>query len=181
MDDFTFLTGEVIPVPDVEALDGLATQHLPWCFGCGAENEHGLGIRPRYLGNKVIGELDFAKRFQGGPGVVHGGATAAFFDDLMGFVMIAHQQPAVTAKIEINYLRPIPLGLILRAEAWLAVQHGRKLWAESVGFDHQGNTYVEARALFIPISLDHFADTIQHMDPAHRDRISLFDKDEYYP
>ena len=99
----------------------------------------------------------------------------------MGFVMIAHQRPAVTARLEINYLRPIPLGLTLRAEAWLAAQEGRKLLAESVGFDNGGNTYVEARALFIPISAGHFADTIQHMDPAHRARIARFDSDEYYP
>ncbi|MDR9451270.1 MAG: PaaI family thioesterase [Acidimicrobiia bacterium] len=181
MDRLRYLTGEVIPVPDAEVLADLATQHLPWCFGCGSENEHGLGVRPRYEGNKVVGELDFPERFQGGPGVVHGGAAAAFFDDLMGFVMIAHQRPAVTARLEINYLRPIPLGLTLRAEAWLAAQEGRKLLAESVGFDNGGNTYVEARALFIPISADHFADTIQHMDPAHRARIARFDSDEYYP
>ncbi len=181
MDRLRFLTGEVIPVPDVGALAGLVTEHLPWCFGCGSENEHGLGIRPHFDGAKVVGELDFAKRFQGGPGVVHGGAAAAFFDDLMGFVMIAHQRPAVTAKLEMNYLRPIPLGMTLRAEAWLTAQEGRKMWAESVGFDTDGNTYVEARALFIPIKADHFADTIQHMDPAHRARISRFDKDQYYP
>lgn len=181
MDDLRFLTGEVIAVADPQASSGLPTQHLLWCFGCGSENEHGLGVRPRYEGDKVVGELEFAKRFQGGPGVVHGGAAAAFFDDLMGFVMIAHQRPAVTAKLEMNYLRPIPLGLTLRAEAWLAAQEGRKFWAEAVGFDDQGISYVEARALFIPIGVDHFAKTLQHMDPDHRARISRFDSDEYYP
>jgi acyl-coenzyme A thioesterase PaaI-like protein len=181
MDRLRFLTGEVIPVPDAEILSSIAPQHLPWCFGCGSENEHGLGVRPHYEGNKVLGQLDFAERFQGGPGVVHGGAAAAFFDDLMGFVMIAHQRPAVTAKLEMNYLRPIPLGMTLQAEAWLTRQDGRKFWAESIGFDDDGNTYVEARALFIPISADHFAGTIQHMDPAHREQISHFEKDEYYP
>ena len=181
MDALRFLTGEVIPVPDAEAVSALPRQHLPWCFGCGTENEHGLGVRPHYQGNKVVGELNFAKRFQGGPGVVHGGAAAAFFDDLMGFVMIAHQRPAVTAKLEMNYLRPIHLGLTLQAEAWLAGHDGRKSWAESVGFDEEGTTYVEARALFIPISSDHFAGTIRHMDPDHLDHISHFDKDEYYP
>ncbi|HKZ29422.1 MAG TPA: PaaI family thioesterase [Acidimicrobiia bacterium] len=181
MDGFRFLTGDVIPVPELEVRSDLPTQHLPWCFGCGSENEQGLGVWPRYEGDKVTGALEFAKRFQGGPGVVHGGAAAAFFDDLMGFVMIAHQQPAVTAKLEMNYLRPIPLGLTLRAEAWLAAQDGRKLWAEAVGFDERGTRYVEARALFIPIGVDHFAGTLQHMDPHHLARMSRFDSEEYYP
>ncbi|MDH3397653.1 MAG: PaaI family thioesterase [Acidimicrobiia bacterium] len=181
MNDFRFLTGKIVRVSDSQALSGLATQHLPWCFGCGSENEHGLGVRPRYEGDKVVGELEFAKRFQGGPGVVHGGAAAAFFDDLMGFVMIAHQQPAVTARLEMNYTQPIPLGLSLRAEAWLSAQEGRKLWAEAVGYDDQGTIYVEARALFVPIGVDHFAATLHHMDPDQRARISRFDSDEYYP
>ncbi len=181
MHDFTFVTGTIIPVPETPAQFQPPTQHLPWCFGCGSENEYGLGVRPYFEGDKVIGRLEFAKRFQGGPGVVHGGAAAAFFDDLMGFVMIAHQQPAVTAKLEMNYLRPIPLGLTVQAEAWLAAQEGRKLWAEAVGFDEHGTRYVEARALFIPIGVDHFAETLQHMDPDHLARISRFDSDEYYP
>jgi uncharacterized protein (TIGR00369 family) len=181
MTQFRFLTGKVAPVPDRESLGGLSTEHLPWCFGCGAENEHGLRIRPRYVGDKVVSELTFAKRFQGGPGVVHGGAAAAFFDDLMGFVMMAHQQPAVTARLEMNYLRPIPLGMTLQAEAWLAAQEGRKAWAEAIGFDGEGLRYVEARALFIPIGADHFTDTLQHMDPADLARIGRFERDEYYP
>jgi acyl-coenzyme A thioesterase PaaI-like protein len=181
MEPFRFLTGEILPVPDAGDRSTLPTEHLPWCFGCGGENDHGLRIRPTYRGDKVLGELSFPKRFQGGPGVVHGGAAAAFFDDLMGFVMIAHQLPAVTAKLEMNYLRPIPLGMTIQAEAWLAGRRGRQLWAESVGVDDHGNRYVEARALFIPIGADHFADTLQHMDPAQLARIGRFDKDEYYP
>lgn len=181
MDRFRFLTGEVLPVLDQESLIGLPTEHLPWCFGCGAENEHGLRIRPRYEESKVVSELTFSKQFQGGPGVVHGGAAAAFFDDLMGFVMIAHQRPAVTAKLEMNYLQPIPLGMTIQAEAWLSARDGRKLWAEAVGFDQQGTRFVEARALFIPIGAGHFADTLQHMDPAQLARIGRFDEDEYYP
>ncbi len=181
MGDFEFLTGRVIPVPNREALSGLPTQHVPWCFGCGAENEHGLGVAPCYDGDKVIGELDFAQRFQGGPGVVHGGAVAAFFDDLMGFVMIAHQRPAVTARLEMNYLRPIALGLRLRAEAWLAAREGRKMWAEAVGFGDEGTRYVEARALFIPIGADHFAEASPHVDPVHLKRVVRFDSHEYHP
>ena len=181
MDDLRFLTGKVIPVPDPGAWSGLPTEHLPWCFGCGGENEHGLGIQPRYEGDKVVGELRFAERFQGGPGVVHGGAVAAFFDDMMGFVMIAHRRPAVTAKLETNYLRPIPLGLTLHAEAWLSAQEGAKFWAEAVGFDDAENRYVEAQALFIPFGAGHFSEAVQQVDADQVASISRFDRDEYYP
>lgn len=168
MSAFGFLTGELVPVPDPA---DLPVEHLPWCFGCGGENDHGLGIRPRCEGNKVVAELVFAPRFQGGPGVVHGGATAAFFDDLMGFVMMAHRRPAVTARLEVNYLRPIPLGLTLRGEAWLAAREERKLWAEAVGMDGDGHYYVEARALFVPVGVEHYARSTPESEPDQLIRI----------
>ena len=37
-----------------------------------------------------------------------------------GFVPVAPLTPAVTAKLEINYRRPIPLGTTVRGEAWLS-------------------------------------------------------------
>ena len=176
MSVFRFLTGELVPVPDPS---DLPVEHLPWCFGCGSENDHGLGIRPRYDDGKVIAELLFAPRFQGGPGVVHGGATAAFLDDLMGFVMMAHRQPAVTARLEVNYLLPIPLGLTLRGEAWLATRQARKLWAEAVGMDEEGRHYVEARALFVPVGAEHYAGAVQELEPDRLIRIR--DQGSYYP
>ena len=132
-------------------------------------------------GDKVVAELEFAPRFQGGPGVVHGGATAAFFDDLMGSVMMAHLLPSVTAKIEINYLRPIPLGVQIRGEAWLAETDGRKMWVEAAGWDDTGAVYVECRALFVPIAMDHWRKVTEGLTPEQQDAAARYRKDGYYP
>jgi acyl-coenzyme A thioesterase PaaI-like protein len=181
MEPFRFLTGTVIPVADKAALGNVPTVHLPWCFGCGPENDNGLRLRPRFNGDLVEADIQFAPRFQGGPGLVHGGAISAFFDDLMGFVMMVHQRPAVTAKLEINYLKPIPLGITLHGTAWLSDQEGRKMWAEAVGEDDHANRYIESKALFLPVMPDHFADTMQYMDPEQAAKLSRYDRDEYYP
>ncbi|MDH5373043.1 MAG: PaaI family thioesterase [Acidimicrobiia bacterium] len=181
MDPYRYLTGTVVPVPDPDGLSEVPTMHLPWCFGCGPENDDGLGLRPRFVGDRVEADIRFAPRFQGGPGLVHGGAISAFFDDLIGFVMMAHQKPGVTAKLETNYLQPIPLGITLHGTAWLSEQDGRKMWAEAVGEDDHGKRYIEARALFLPITADHFADTMQFMDPEQAAKLSRYERDEYYP
>ncbi len=181
MAPFRYLTGTVIPVPDHEALSRVPTMHLPWCFGCGPENDQGLGLRPHFVQDRVEAEIRFAPRFQGGPGVVHGGAISAFFDDLIGFVMMAHQRPGVTAKLETNFLRPIPLGITLHGTAWLSRTEGRKMWAEAVGEDDHGNRYVEAIALFLPIGPEHFAKTVEHMEPEQVARLARYERDEYYP
>lgn len=172
MSGYRFLSGQVLPVPDPQVLSSLVTEHLPNCFGCGSANRQGLGLHPHYVGDRVVAEIDFAARFEGGPGLVHGGATAAFFDDLIGFVMIAHQLPGVTAKLDVNYLKPIPLGITLRGEAWMSRIEGRKMWAEAIGEDDTGTRYVEATGLFLHVGPEHFAKALQP---------SVYESDEYYP
>jgi len=39
------ITGNRIPIPDGE--DVRIPTHLPWCFGCGQDNQHGLGLSVR--------------------------------------------------------------------------------------------------------------------------------------
>ena len=99
----SLLTRHVVPVPPEAAIP---PYHVPWCFGCGPENEHGLRLQARLEGDLVVADLRLAPWFAGGPGVAHGGAVAAFFDDLMGFVPVAHLAPAVTARFEIDFVRP---------------------------------------------------------------------------
>ena len=179
-DTYRFLTGKVLPLPEGAELPEF---HTPWCYGCGPDNDHALGLRFRIESDKIVSELDFAPWFQGGPGVVHGGATAAFFDDLMGTVLMAHLRPAVTAKLDVNYLRPIPLGVSIRGEAWLAEieEGGRKLWVEAAGRDDRGNRYVEARALFIPVRLEHWSKAVDDLTPEARERLARYQEGSYYP
>jgi acyl-coenzyme A thioesterase PaaI-like protein len=179
LSEHRFLSGTVVPVPEPQDLAHLPTHHLPWCFGCGPENPEGLGLRPRYEGDYVRADIRFAPRFAGGPGLVHGGAVAAFFDDLIGFVMIAHQRPGVTAKLETNYLKPIPLGITLHGTAWLSGSEGRKMWAEAIGEDDRGHRYVEVSALFIHVGAEHFTERLRDVEQTVK--MSRYESDEYYP
>lgn len=176
---FRFLSGNVIPVPDKSLLGAMPKHHLPTCFGCGPDNDVRLGIVPEYEGDKVTAELRFHPRFEGGPGLAHGGAIAAFFDDLMGFVAMVHQKPAVTAKLEVNYLHPIPLGVTVRGEAWLSEVEGRKLSAEAVGYGPDGTAHVEVNALFLTVGIEHFTKAVEGVPTPYPD--TAYQSDEYYP
>ncbi len=174
-----YLSGTVVPMPEAAQLP---PYHMPWCFGCGPENDQGLGVSVRIEGDRVVADLRFAPHFQGGPGLVHGGAISAFFDDLMGFVPVAHHVPAVTGKLEVDFRRPIPLGMTLRGEAWLASRDGRKLHAEAVGVDSDGVVHVEAKALFLAVGVEHFVRALDDMPVDQRERLSTtFRSGEYYP
>jgi acyl-coenzyme A thioesterase PaaI-like protein len=176
---FSFLTGSVIPVPDHSVLAAMPTHHLSTCFGCGPDNEIRLGIVPRFEGDVVSAELEFHPRFEGGPGLAHGGAIAAFFDDLIGFVAMVHQRPAVTAKLEVNYIRPILLGVSLKGEAWLTAIDGKKLYAEAVGYGPDGSVHVEVTGLFIQVGIEHFTSAIGDRGTPYPD--TAYRSDEFYP
>lgn len=179
MSRFRHITGTVVPVGDHDALVHMPHHHLPNCFGCGPDNDARLGVRPRFEGDVVVAELEFHPRFEGGPGLVHGGAIAAFFDDLIGFVSMAHHRPAVTAKLEVDYLKPIPLGVTIRGEAWLAGVDGRKLFAEAAGFAPDGTVLVEASGLFIQVGAEHFTKAIESAQTPYPD--AMYQEDGYYP
>lgn len=176
---FRFITGVAIPVEHPEELGQIPTHHLATCFGCGPDNPHKLGIEPVYASDRVIAEFTFDPGFEGGPGLAHGGAVAALFDDLLGFVSMMHQRPAVTARLEMNYRRPIPLGVTIRAEAWLSRRDGRKQYAEGAGFAADGSVLVEASGLFVAVGVEHFTHALEGVGSPYPE--SMYDSEEYYP
>jgi acyl-coenzyme A thioesterase PaaI-like protein len=176
---FRSITGIVLPFSRPELINEVPRVHLPNCFGCGADNEICLGIVPEYVDGKVIADLKFHPRFEGGPGLVHGGAIAAFFDDLIGYVPMTHMRPAVTANLSVNYRKPIPLGVTIRGEAWMTASDGRKLWCEAVGYAADGTVLVEVTSLFLEVSAEHFTHALGGAEGPYPE--AFYKKDEYYP
>jgi acyl-coenzyme A thioesterase PaaI-like protein len=176
---FRSITGNVLPFSRPELISEIPRVHLPNCFGCGADNEICLGIVPEYVDGKVIADLEFHPRFEGGPGLVHGGAIAAFFDDLIGYVPMTHMRPAVTANLCVNYRKPIPLGVTIRGEAWMTASDGRKLWCEAVGYAADGTVIVEVTSLFLEVSAEHFTHALGGAEGPYPE--AFYKKDEYYP
>lgn len=173
---FKFISGVAVPVQDARPVPN---HHLDTCFGCGPDNPHRLGVEPVYEKDRVTADVAFDAKYEGGPGLVHGGVVAAWFDDLLGFVALMHQKPAVTAKLEINYRRPIPLGVKIRSEAWLSSIDGRKLHCEGAAYREGGEILVEAVGLFIRVGPEHFqGDRTDRVSPYPE---SMYESGEYYP
>jgi acyl-coenzyme A thioesterase PaaI-like protein len=74
-------------------------------------------------------EVLFDESHEGGPGVVHGGWTAAMFDEVLGLTLNRRLgMPAVTRDLTVRYLRPVPVGHELLVEAWGEPIDGRGRW-----------------------------------------------------
>ena len=99
-----------------------------WCFVCGNENPHGIGITMFVDDDGVLtSEFTLNKAHQGPPGHTHGGASAAILDEVMGLVVWAAGHQVVAANININYRKPLPLHQPLFAEAHILEVGERKI------------------------------------------------------
>jgi acyl-coenzyme A thioesterase PaaI-like protein len=109
-------------------------------------------------GERVRADVVFDQRHQGAPGLAHGGAVAAAFDDLFGGLLVMLETPAVTANLNVDFRAPVPLGAGVALHAHCAGQDGRKLRFQAVA-EHDGQRLAEATALFLRVDLSHFEAT----------------------
>jgi acyl-coenzyme A thioesterase PaaI-like protein len=105
-------------------------------------------VRVTWEAPKAIGRVRFERPYEGPPGCVHGAAIAAAFDQVFAVANVMSSRAGPTAKLEVRYQRPTPLGEELRFEAWHDRTDGRK--SHGAGRLLCGNDVTaEAEALFI--------------------------------
>ena len=134
--------------------------HYAQCFGCGEDRTDGLNLRVEAgEGVSVTAAFEVTAAHQGAPGLIHGGLLAAAFDEVMGSVNWLVRIPAVTGRLETDYLRPVPVGRVVHLRAWCVGMAGRKLYyrAEARLDDPaDGQLVAKAAALFVAVKLEHF-------------------------
>lgn len=120
--------------------------------------EEGLGFEYVMFYNNV--EKRMVCLFQGGlhlqgvPGFVHGGAIATVIDITTGMCAFA-EGVAMTANLNIDYKKPIPLLSVVVANSQLQKIEGRKLFIScAIQSIDEKTLYTEASALFIKLDPD---------------------------
>jgi acyl-coenzyme A thioesterase PaaI-like protein len=103
-----------------------------WCFVCGNENPHSIGITMFVDDNGVLtSEFTLNEAHQGPPGYSHGGASAAVLDEAMGLVVwsAGHALRVAAVNLEFNYHKPLPLNQPLTLEARITQMDERKIFS----------------------------------------------------
>ena len=93
-------------------------------------------------------EFTLGPVYEGPPGAVHGGVSAAILDSLLGAAAAAGQRPGMTAKLILSYLRPTPLDVPLVAEAWITGVDRRTTLVGGRILNDRGELTVEATGEF---------------------------------
>lgn len=120
------------------------------CFACGMENPIGLKLFfYETPDRRVVTRFTPCEEHEGYPGVVHGGIISAVLDEVTSRACIAEGRWVVTAKIEIRYRRPIPLGKRLMAVGEVVESRKRRLVARGKLLLPDGSVGAEAIGTFI--------------------------------
>jgi acyl-coenzyme A thioesterase PaaI-like protein len=131
------------------------------CRACERRGDCRLGLGRETLlpDGSVETTLMCSAEHEGGPGVAHGGWTAAMFDEVTGHVTLLSGQLAVTGSMQVSYLKPVPIERPLIARAWVNRKDERRWYVEG-----------EIRLVSTGALLGRAEATMVLRDPGHFDR-----------
>ena len=107
---------------------------------------------------KRTAEFTVTENHQGAPGLAHGGLLSLAFDEALGKLMWLIRAPAVTARLETDFLKPVPMGTTIHITARITGQVNRKVYTAAEGRlgGADGEIAVKAAALFVVVPMSHF-------------------------
>ena len=93
----------------------------------------------------------------GHPRITHGGFTSALIDETTGGLVyemkkagLLGEGPAFTARLEVDFKKPLPVGTVVICTAKLMSIEGRKCWVEAEMLDEPGGmVYATGKALYV--------------------------------
>lgn len=110
------------------------------CFACGTLNVHGLQLDLHAGGDRCWTELTLAERFEGWEGIAHGGILCTILDEVMAWALVDHDVWGVTARMNVEFRQPVPIGRAIRAEGRVLEARRRLVTAEGVILDAANGT-----------------------------------------
>ncbi len=96
-----------------------------WCFACGPRNPIGMKLSFREEENLYLTTFVPGPEHQGYDGIMHGGLISTLLDEVMARYLHAQGLNAVTARLEVRFRQPTPIGQELTISGWITGQRGK--------------------------------------------------------
>ena len=71
---------------------------------------HGLHLELHAGGDRCWTEIALDRRFEGWEGIAHGGIVCTLLDEVMAWALVEHDHWGVTARMSVDFKRPVPIG-----------------------------------------------------------------------
>ena len=95
------------------------------CFACGSLNAHGLHLVLHVEHGRAATEILLDRSFEGWDGIAHGGIICTILDEVMAWSLVGSDNWGVTARMTVDFKRPVPIGRRLRAEGSITRERRR--------------------------------------------------------
>jgi uncharacterized protein (TIGR00369 family) len=127
--------------------------HRNFCFACGKDNPHGMHLKFALNddGRRFVCRFRLSERFWGPPKHAHGGIIATVLDEAMGKVNKLRHVIALTSKMTVEYLKPVPLSKPLVAVGWEKSVRGRRHINVAEICNQKGEVLARSQGTFIAI------------------------------
>ncbi len=120
------------------------------CFACGELNAHGLHLALHVTGDVCWTELVLRPDFQGWEGIAHGGIVATILDEAMAWALASQDAWGYTARLALEYRRPVPIGVPIRGEGRIIERRRRLITTEGTLVDPaSGVVLASATGLYV--------------------------------
>lgn len=96
-----------------------------WCFVCGRKNPIGLKLIFAEYPDHYETHFTAGPEHQGYDGIVHGGILSTLLDEITARYIYAQGKNAVTARLEVRFRRPTPIGVELKVTGKIVAQRGK--------------------------------------------------------
>jgi Thioesterase superfamily len=133
------------PFPPMRTLSNGVTL----CRGCNPANACRLGISHLAVhtgSSTVTSSAQCPGDWEGGPGVAHGGWIACIFDDVLGMLPTRLNVPCVTASLNVEFLKPLPIERLVVVSG-LVESHVRRRWVVTGSMKLADDSAEVARAI----------------------------------
>lgn len=124
------------------------------CFACGTDNPIGLNMQFYRMKDAVCSDITLGNNHEGWENMAHGGIISTLLDEVMSWTVLYFKRTfLVTRKMDIKYIKPVPLSVPLTARGKILDEPGNsKIEVRGEIVDAAGKLLVRSRGEFVMLA-----------------------------
>jgi len=147
------------------------------CFACGTANSIGMNLRFYLEGNEIRTDITLRKDYEGWENMAHGGIISTLLDEVMSWTILYFRRVFfVTRRMEVKYVRPVLVGVPLRACGRLVHEEDKRfIHVQAEVQNGEGHVLAKAKGEFVELQPERLAAVPEAMKKQMSDLFERFE------